>query len=93
MRLIRGDCRSRLSASDLDFVVSVLGEGTGEMDALVKLLSDGSSRDVILDNGKLVDALQDRPEWPEISAHLYFYLLVRHSMRARGLGDRPGPRR
>lgn len=88
MSIIRANCRDRLSSEDVDFIQSVLGSDEGDRNVLVDLLTDADSRDSILDESKLVSAIQDRAEWLTISSQLYFYLLVRHCFQARSITDR-----
>lgn len=88
MNLITPCCRDRLTAEDVEFLMSVLIDGASEREFLIKLLTDTESRDEILDSDCLVDALADSPELTAISPYLYFYLTVRHGFRNAGIEDR-----
>ena len=68
--------------------MSVLEPGKEDCTALQELLIDPETRDAILDDVCLVDAVQDRGELLTISSQLYFYLLVRHCLRHQDIGDR-----
>jgi len=85
MSIIRANCRDRLIGKDVDFIQSVLGSNDGDRSVIVDLLTDPDS---ILDEARLVDAIQDRAEWLTISSRLYFYLLVRHCFQVRSIEDR-----
>lgn len=88
MNAMRSTCRSRLGAGDIDFIRSVLGRSGGEARGLAELLVDADSRDLILDNAHLVEALQADPRRIPLSSPLYFYLPVREAFRRAGIEDR-----
>ncbi|MEI6211026.1 MAG: hypothetical protein WCR06_08765 [bacterium] len=88
MKVIRPNCREHLTGKDVDFIVSVLAASAKEAGFLTQLLTDDESRDRVLDNNRLIDAIQDRAEHLSISGQLYFYLLVRHAFQHLGLDDR-----
>lgn len=87
MKMILPNCRNHLTAQDVEFILAVLGRGDKERKLLSEFLTDRVARDIILDNGKLLDAIQDQPESLRISCYLYFYLLVRHSLKHLALND------
>ena len=88
MKIIRPNCREHLTRHDVDFIVSVLAHSTREAGCLTHLLADNDSRDQVLDNNHLFDAIQDHAEHLTISGQLYFYLLVRHAFQHLGIDDR-----
>lgn len=88
MTIVRANCRDRLQGKDVDFIVAVLGRAARERNVLLDLLTDSEARDLVLDDRRLIEAIQDRPAWLNVSSHLYFYLLVRHCLREQGLDDR-----
>jgi hypothetical protein len=88
MRVIKANCRVQFTADDIDFILTVLGRKKGEAASLVALLTDPESRDLILDNDALFRALLEQHGCLRVSAHLYFYVLVRHVLRRSGLDDR-----
>jgi len=88
MNVIQPNCRVQFTAEDIDFIVSVLGPGTGSTDHLVKLLADEQARDLILDDESLFRALIEQRGCLRVSSHFYFYVLVRHVFKRSGLEDR-----
>lgn len=88
MNVIQPNCRVRFTADDVDFVVSVLGRDSGKDQALIGLLADEESRDLILDDERLYHALLERRGCLKVSSHFYFYVLVRRVFRRSGLEDR-----
>lgn len=88
MKVIRPNCRVQFTAEDIAFVLQVLSPGTDNNPALVSLLTDEDSRDRILDDERLYQALLQGTGCLRISSHLYFYVLVRHVLRKAGIEDR-----
>lgn len=88
MKFILPNCRQQFTPADLRFITSTLARGEGQERALLELLGDSESRDQILDEERLFQALQDSPSCTDISEHCYFYVLVRHVLRRAGLEDR-----
>jgi len=86
--MIRANCRERFTAADFDFVVRTLARSPNESVSLVDLLSDGETRDAVLDNPRLVDAILSNPAHLRISSQFYFYVLARHVLQQAGIGDR-----
>lgn len=88
MKLIQPNCRVQFAAEDVEFVVSMLGSKLGDTECLVRLLADEESRDQILDDPMLLQALLERRGCLRVSTHFYFYVLVRHVFLRAGLQDR-----
>jgi hypothetical protein len=88
MKLIQPNCRIQFTATDIDFVVSVLGTKTGGVECVEKLLGDEDTRDLILDDESLFRALLEHRGCLTISSHFYFYILVRNVLRKTGVNDR-----
>jgi hypothetical protein len=88
MKMIQPNCRIQFTAADVEFIVGVLGRRLGNMDCLVKLLSDEDSRDQILDDPDLFHALLESRGCLPISSRFYFYVLVRHVFKRSDLNDR-----
>ena len=86
--MIRANCRSRFTGADFDFVVRTLARSPTESVSLVDLLSDDQTRDAVLDNPRLVDAILSNPAHLRISSQFYFYVLARHVLQQAGIGDR-----
>src|SRR5437764_445483 len=86
--MIRANCRERFTGADFDFVVKILARSPNESVSLVDLLSDSNTRDAVLDNPRLVDAILSNPAHLRISSQFYFYVLARHVLQQAGIGDR-----
>ena len=86
--MIRPNCRLQFTASDIDFITSILGTDRKSSDHLLKLFADPESLDVILDDERLLKHILDRPNCLKISPRLYFYILVRHVLKKSGIDDR-----
>ena len=88
MDVIRPQCRTRMTAEDIDFIVSILGERQNAPSVLKCLLADDHSRDIILDDDRLLVAILEERNCVSISNHFYFYVLVRHALQEAGMEDR-----
>jgi hypothetical protein len=88
MKVIQANCRVQFTASDVDFIMGVLGKRPDDAASLVSLLADSETRDLILDDEHLFRALLEHGGCLRVSPHLYFYVLVRHVLRRSGLDDR-----
>jgi hypothetical protein len=86
--MIRANCRERFTASDFDFVVRTLARSQPDHVSLVDLLSDSETRDSVLDNPRLVEAILCHAGQLSISSQFYFYVLARHVLREAGINDR-----
>jgi len=88
MNVIQPNCRVQFAAEDIDFILSVLGNKIETADCLVKLLADEESRDLILDDEALFQALLERRGCLRVSTRFYFYILVRNVFRRADIQDR-----
>lgn len=88
MKVIQPNCRVQFTAEDIAFISSVLATKGGAAPALVTLLIDPEARDLILDDDDLFRALLEQRRCLRVSAHFYFYVLVRHVFRSSGIEDR-----
>lgn len=86
--MVRANCRERFTGADFDFVIRILARSPTESVSLVDLLSDSETRDAVLDNPRLVDAILSNPAHLQISSQFYFYVLARHVLQQAGIGDR-----
>src|SRR3954466_6868609 len=86
--MIRANCRERFTAADFEFVVRTLARCQTDHVSLVDLLSDAETRDAVLDNPRLIDAILSKAGQLQISSHFYFYVLARHVLRDAGITDR-----
>jgi len=88
MHVIQPNCRVQFTAEDIDFILSVLRPKVGAADSLIKLLADEETRDLILDDENLLRAVLEHRSCLRISAHFYFYILVRQVFRRSGIQER-----
>jgi hypothetical protein len=88
LNVIQANCRVRLTAADIDFILAALHQKPGSAEHLTQLLADPEARDVILDDEGLFRAVLEQRSCLPISAHFYFYILVRNTFRRSGLDDR-----
>jgi hypothetical protein len=88
MKVIRPHCRVHFTATDVDFILTTLGRSPGDAAALRDLLADDATRDQILDHETLYRAVLEGAGCLQISSHLYFYVLVRHTLRSVGVSNR-----
>ena len=79
-------CRARFTAADLSFLIQSLGEGkASEEEALVALMADEEERQRLLDHPRLLERVLEEACLLTLSAHFYFYVLVRHLFLRHGL--------
>src|SRR5262245_43809967 len=88
MNVIQPNCRVQFTAEDIEFILGVLRSKVNTAECLVKLLADEESRDAILDDESLFRAVLEHRRCLRISAHFYFYLLVRQVFRRSGIMER-----
>ena len=88
MILIKPNCRVQFTAEDVNFILRVLGTKIDTAECLVRLLADEDTRDPILDDDALFRAILELRHCLGISAHFYFYILVRQVLRRAGIADR-----
>jgi hypothetical protein len=86
--MIQANCRERFTAADFDFVVRTLARSRIDHVSLIELLGDAETRDSVLDNPRLVDAILSHTGQLCISSHFYFYVLARYVLRDIGITDR-----
>src|SRR6266446_10198548 len=88
MHVIQPNCRVQFTAEDIDFILSVLRPGVDSSEGLCRLLADEDTRDLILDDEKLLHAILEHRSCLRISTHFYFYILVRQVFRRSGIMER-----
>ena len=86
--MITPNCRERLTASDFEFIVGTLGSGRNTTATLAELLTDSEMRDAILDSENLFQAVLQNDAQLRISPQCYFYILLRHVLKDRGISNR-----
>lgn len=82
--MIQANCRSRFTAADFEFVIKTLGKSSRDEVNLTALLTDEHSRDSILDDPMLVEAVLRCGGQLAISPQLFFYVLTRHVLNQTG---------
>ena len=86
--MITPNCRERLTASDFEFIAGTLGAGRNNSATLAELLTDSEMRDTILDSENLFQAVLQGDAQLRISPQCYFYILLRHVLKERGISNR-----
>ena len=86
--MIQANCRARFTAADFQFIVRALARSPNDSVSLVDLLSDAETRDLVLDNPRLVEAILNNAGHLAISSAFYFYVLARHVLQRGGINDR-----
>lgn len=80
--------RSQFTQKDWKFVEHTLGIKDALHDDFVELLANEQSRELLLDEPKVVNALLELPTTLDISLYFYFYVLLRHVMLQSDYGNR-----
>src|SRR6185503_20427903 len=88
MKVIQPNCRVQFTADDIEFILRVLRPGVDNAECLTRLLADEETRDLILDDEKLLHAVLEQRNCLGISTHFYFYILVRQVFRRAGIEER-----
>jgi hypothetical protein len=86
--MITPNCRERLTAADFAFITRTLSSGRQQTSSLAALLTDAETRDSILDSDALFHAVLEAGAPLHISPQCYFYILLRHVLKDRGIGSR-----
>jgi hypothetical protein len=86
--MIQANCRARFTAADFQFIVQTLARSPNDQVSLVDLLSDAETRDAVLDNPRLVEAILSQTGQLTISSPFYFYVLARHVLQRAQIADR-----
>jgi hypothetical protein len=86
--MITPNCRERLTASDFEFIAGTLRAGRNNTATLAELLTDAEMRDSILDSEALFQAVLQGDAQLRISPQCYFYILLRHVLKERGISNR-----
>jgi len=88
MKVIQPNCRVQFTADDIEFILRVLRPGVDNAECLTRLLADEETRDLVLDDEKLLHAVLEQRTCLRISTHFYFYILVRQVFRRAGIEER-----
>lgn len=89
MKVIQANCRVQFTAEDIAFLLAVLAKRPGQRISLTELLTDAESRDAILDDDAVYEALLNAHGCLPVSPHLYFYVLVRRGLARLDISSRP----
>lgn len=88
MYVLKANNRRTLSLNDIEFLRSTLAAEQEEAAFVEALIEDEGERDAMLDHPLLAEKILNAPEQLEISAHLFFYILVRKTLLREGLEER-----
>ncbi|HZE75211.1 MAG TPA: hypothetical protein VE091_07880 [Gemmatimonadales bacterium] len=86
--MIRADTRSRLTAADLQLVVLLLSRGSAHRRVAIERRLQAEGPDALLDASELLERLLAVRTMLVPSEALFFYVLVRHTLRRAGIDDR-----
>jgi hypothetical protein len=86
--MIRADTRSRLNAGDLQLVVLLLSRGSAHRRAALERRLQAEGPDAVLDSTELLERLLAVRTVLVPSEALFFYVLVRHTLKHAGIDDR-----
>ncbi len=86
--MILANTRGRLGARDLQLVVLLLSQGSSRRRATVERRLEQEGPDPLLDTTGLAERLLTVRSMLVPSEALFFYVVVRHALRAEGLDDR-----
>ncbi len=86
--MIRADTRGRLTAADLQLVILLLSRGSAHRRASVERRLASEGPDPLLDSPELLERLLTVRTMLVPSEALFFYVLVRHTLRGAGIDDR-----
>lgn len=82
-----GCCVQKFTEDDFLFIAESIGGNPDHIESIVSLILDEDTRNHILDNPKLFEAVQSANSTLSISNNLYFYLIVRKSFLDSGIED------
>jgi hypothetical protein len=86
--MIRADVRGRLTGSDLQLVMLLLSRGSAQRRASLERRLELEGPDALLDSPALLERLLAVRTMLVPSEPLFFYVLVRHTLRHAGIDDR-----
>jgi hypothetical protein len=86
--MIRANTRGRLTAADLQLVILLLSRGSSRRRAELERWLSSEGPDALLDAPDLLERLLTVRSMLLPSQALFFYVVVRHALRASGLEDR-----
>ncbi len=87
MHTVATSCRERFQPRDFEFILEALTGTRGGAPELESLFEDPGSLLAVLDHEQLVKAVLELPFPLAISPELYFFVLVRRSLKHAGIED------
>lgn len=87
MRLPSTGCQYRFTPADWQFIIETLSPDKRGRDSLATLIEDPDSLRHILDHPKLFEAAVVSRHTAFLSANLFFFILVRHTLKRIGVED------
>lgn len=87
MHTVATSCRERLQPRDFEFILQTLTGDRGGGPELESLFEDPGSLLAVLDHEQVVKAVLELPFPLSISPELYFFVLVRRSLKHAGIDD------
>jgi len=86
--MIRANTRGRLTAADLQLVILLLSRGSAHRRAYLERRLTAEGPDALLDAPDLLERLLTVRSMLLPSEALFFYVVIRHTLRGSGLEDR-----
>lgn len=86
--MILADCRARITAEDLAFVVETLARSEADRAPLRELVSDPEALDRLLDDPTLFTRLLGAPRLLHVSPWFFYYVVVRRAFLDHGIDNR-----
>ncbi|MEM7147622.1 MAG: hypothetical protein AAF591_21085 [Verrucomicrobiota bacterium] len=80
-------CRRRLEGRDFRFIAEALTGGVEQRGYLETVMQDEESLNAVLEDERLLRAVLELAYPVDISVNLYFYVLVRHSLKEAGIEE------
>jgi hypothetical protein len=87
MRPLKTGCQYRFTPADWQFIIENLGLDSRGREGLASLIDDPDSVRQILDHPKLFEAVLVTRRAAMMSANLFFFVLVRHTLKRIGVED------
>ncbi|MEM8954269.1 MAG: hypothetical protein AAGD22_08975 [Verrucomicrobiota bacterium] len=86
--MVPRSCRRRLEGRDFRFITRALTGGVEQRGYLERVMRDEEEAlNAVLEDERLLQAVLDLAYPVDISVNLYFYVLVRHSLKEAGIAD------
>lgn len=83
---------SFLTTADISFIQNTLSDQPGDAEGILYLIADPECADAIIDNPKLVVALEDPENQVSVSLQFYFYIFLRALFLENKITDTDPPK-